>query len=107
MPAIAVPERLLQTIHRLETANEPIEDKLSRLLESEIRRRLAQYDLYNYVLVLSRQRLYGRDCEGGAWHRHPHHDPDIHDVSTEGSRPVSPEEFLVEVEQVLAVEGIL
>lgn len=63
--------------------------------------------LYNYVLVLSRQRFYGRDCEGGDWHRHPHHDADTHDVSPEGSRPVSPEEFLVEVEQVLTAEGIL
>lgn len=47
MPAIAVPERLLETIHRLEATDEPVEDKLSRVLESEIRRRLAQYEMTN------------------------------------------------------------
>ena len=59
MPAIAVPERLLQTIHRLETANEPIEDKLSRLLESEIRRRLAQYEMTDRLF----QKKYGISLE--------------------------------------------
>jgi hypothetical protein len=47
MPGNAVPERLLETIHRLEATDEPVEDKLSRVLESEIRRRLAQYEMTN------------------------------------------------------------
>jgi hypothetical protein len=67
----------------------------------------AARDLYSYTLVCSRQRLYGRDCEGGPWHRHPYQDSASHNMSPEGARPVSPEEFLEEAEQILATEGIL
>ena len=64
-------------------------------------------DLYSYALVLHRQRLYGRDCEGGIWHRHPHHNPADHDISPEGSKPISIEAFLTEAEHILMDEGIL
>lgn len=37
-----------------------------------------QKGLFSFTLVLNRARIYGRDCEGGVWHRHPRHAPDTH-----------------------------
>ena len=61
----------------------------------------------SYALVLGESRIYGRDCDGGAWHRHPYENPDSHDFGPEGSREVSLNEFLIEVQQILEREGIL
>ena len=55
----------------------------------------------NFVLILGRQRLYARDCVGGAWHRHSYGDPDAHDFSAEGARPVTVMEFLAEVQELI------
>ena len=55
----------------------------------------------NLVLVLGQQRLYARDCVGGAWHRHPSSDPDAHDSSDEGARLITLEEFLTEVQELV------
>jgi len=55
----AIPQKLLQTIHRLETADEPLENKLFHLLESEIRRRLARYEMSNRLF----QRKYGMSLD--------------------------------------------
>lgn len=63
--------------------------------------------LISYTLVLDRTRIYGRDCDGGQWHRHPYSAPDSHDFSGEGSRPVTLSEFLAETQQILEVSGIL
>ncbi len=35
----------------------------------------------NYVLVGWDNRLFGRDCIGGSWHRHPFENPQAHDTS--------------------------
>jgi hypothetical protein len=61
----------------------------------------------SYALVLGETRIYGRNCDGGTWHRHPYEDPESHDFSPEGSREVSLNEFLIEVQQILEREGIL
>jgi len=61
----------------------------------------------NCVLVLGRQRLYARDCVGGVWHRHPYDDPDAHDFSSEGARPVTMVEFLIEVQELVEEAGLL
>lgn len=53
------------------------------------------------ALVFHGQRLYGRDCEAGHWHRHPAHNPAAHDFSPEGVQAVSVEEFLAQVQDVL------
>ncbi|MEI2692894.1 MAG: hypothetical protein V9H69_25530 [Anaerolineae bacterium] len=63
--------------------------------------------LASYTLVLSRSRIYGRDCEGGLWHRHPAEAPEQHDFSTEGQRAVTLDEFLREAQQVLQDRGLL
>ena len=59
------------------------------------------------ALIYRGQRLYGRDREGGQWHRHPFENPMEHDFSPEGSREVSLEEFLEEVQEVLEREGLI
>lgn len=59
------------------------------------------------VLVYRRERLYGRDCESGSWHRHPIEDPAAHDVSPEGQRAVSIDEFLGEVQDILIRENLI
>ncbi len=66
-----------------------------------------QKQIISYTLVLHRSRIFGRDCEGGMWHRHPHTAPDRHDFSLEGQRAVSLNEFLRETQQLLYIEGIL
>ncbi len=64
-------------------------------------------NLINFVLVAGGERIYGRDCDGGSWHRHPYEAPDGHDFSPEGIRPVELAEFLQEVQEILHHEGIL
>ena len=59
------------------------------------------------VLVHHRQRIYGRDCEAGRWHRHPVDDPDMHDTSPEGARTVKVEEFLAEVQDILVKANLV
>jgi len=54
MSVIAMSEKLLRIIDRLE-AGEDIETKLSKMIENEIRRRLARYELTNSLL----QKKYG------------------------------------------------
>jgi hypothetical protein len=59
------------------------------------------------ALIYRGQRLYGRDREGGQWHRHPFENPMEHDFSAEGSREVSLEEFLEEVREILERGGLI
>ncbi len=66
-----------------------------------------QNGLISYTLIMNRTRIYGRDCDGGVWHRHPRHAPDSHDFSTEGSRVVTLPHFLAEAQQILQDEGLL
>ena len=61
----------------------------------------------NYVLVGWNNRLYGRDCIGGSWHRHPFENPQTHDITDEGTKTVTPEEFLDEVVELLLKEELL
>ncbi len=42
----------------------------------------------------------------GVWHRHPVANPDFHNTSAEGRRPVTLEEFMDEVEQVIDELGL-
>lgn len=61
----------------------------------------------SYAVVFNRARIFGRDCDGGSWHRHPPATPDQHDFSPEGQRAVSLDEFLKETQQVLQDKGLL
>jgi len=61
----------------------------------------------NYVLIGWNNRLYGRDCIGGSWHRHPFHDPHLHDTTDDGVKKVTPEDFLDEVFEILLKEKML
>lgn len=65
-----------------------------------------QKQLTSYALVFNRARIYGRDSEGGRWHRHPAGAPDQHDFSLEGQQPTSLDEFLKETQQVLQDQGL-
>lgn len=66
-----------------------------------------QKSVYSYTLVLNRARIYGRDSQGGDWHRHPYGDSESHDHSSEGRVGVTLTQFLGEVQQILQVEGLL
>ena len=63
--------------------------------------------LYSYTLILDHMRIFGRDCDGGRWHRHPYGVAETHDFGPEGARPIVLAEFLGEALQILAGEGIL
>ncbi len=66
-----------------------------------------QKSLVSYTLILNRTRIYGRDCDGGGWHRHPYDAPETHDFSDEGSLEVSLSEFLAEAQYILQSSGVL
>ena len=66
-----------------------------------------QKNIKSYVVVSGNQRLFGRDCDGGAWHSHLIENPDGHDFSEDGAREVSLEDFLYEVSEKLVLLGIL
>lgn len=61
----------------------------------------------NYVLVGWERRLYGRDCVGGKWHRHPFENQDAHETAGEAGKAVTPEEFLDDVFEILLREGLV
>jgi hypothetical protein len=51
----------------------------------------------NLVLIFRGKRIYGRDEFHGVWHRHPESNPNYHDTSIDGIRPVTLPRFLKEV----------
>ncbi|MCZ7380992.1 MAG: hypothetical protein O8C64_05410 [Candidatus Methanoperedens sp.] len=61
----------------------------------------------NYVLVGWENRLYGRDCVGGDWHKHPFDNPEAHDRTGDGTNYVTPEEFLDEAFGILLKEKLI
>lgn len=63
--------------------------------------------IINFALVGGTGRAYGRDCDGGGWHRHPFDKPEGHDFSDEGSLESDIDGFLEEVQDFLLRHGIL
>lgn len=61
-----------------------------------------RFDTTNMVLIYNNKRIYARDQLNGVWHRHPMHDPTIHDTSSAGQQATTLEQFLDEVEATLA-----
>ncbi len=61
----------------------------------------------NYVLMGWNNRLYGRDCVGGNWHRHPFENPQAHEIVGEGAEDATPEDFLDEVFEILLREKLV
>lgn len=59
------------------------------------------------ALVYQGRRLYGRDCENWRWHRHPAAAPETHDFSSEGTKAITIEDFLLEAGQVLTGCGLI
>ncbi len=66
-----------------------------------------QKNVVSYVLIMANHRMYGRDRDGGFWHRHTVENPDSHDFSEEGSREITLDEFLLEVGNILVRLGIV
>lgn len=62
-----------------------------------------RFDTTNFVLIYNQRRIYARDQITSNWHRHPAANPQSHDFSTEGQRAVDLQEFLDEVETVMAL----
>ena len=56
---------------------------------------------FSLALIGPTGRLYGRDREHGAWHRHPFEQPDHHEPTPEGISPRPIHQFLAEIEQIL------
>ena len=65
-----------------------------------------RYGTSNFALIHRGRRLYARDELAGEWHRHPAPDPSQHDTSADGQRQVTLEEFLNEVESILAEQSL-
>jgi len=61
----------------------------------------------NYVLIGWNRRLFGRDCVGGVWHKHPFENPENHDFSEDGKREVSISDFFEEVFNLLKENGLI
>ncbi|WP_129677295.1 hypothetical protein [Candidatus Chloroploca sp. Khr17] len=62
---------------------------------------------WSMALIGPTGRLYGRDLEHGAWHRHPFGQPNVHEATPEGvsHRPVI--QFMSEVEQLLVEHELI
>ncbi len=65
-----------------------------------------RFNTTNLVLIQAGRRIFARDELGGVWHRHPVADPGFHNASAEGRKPVTLEEFMDEVEQVIDELGL-
>jgi hypothetical protein len=61
-----------------------------------------RFQTTNLVLIHNGNRLFARDEVDGHWHRHIHSAPEEHDFSVEGQRAIKLQEFLDEVEKILA-----
>ncbi len=61
-----------------------------------------RFQTTNLVLIHNGSRLFARDEVDGRWHRHVHTAPEEHDFSLEGQRGIELQEFLDEVEKILA-----
>lgn len=61
----------------------------------------------SFALILGGRRIYGRDEQGGSWHRHPPEDPENHDESEEGRRAVTLKEFWIEALGIVSSLGLL
>ena len=59
--------------------------------------------LKNYVVLLSGQRVFGIDCDGGRWHLHPWDDPNGHKYT----KKVSLRDFLFQVYKELQKKQLL
>lgn len=57
--------------------------------------------LLSFALVWEGTRVFGRDCDGGVWHRHPFEAPETHDFTSDGQKAVTLRGFLTEVEGML------
>ena len=66
-----------------------------------------RYGTTNYTLILENERIYGRDCYGGKWHLHPCEEPGKHDLSENGKRCLSIEDFVNDVEEILTKLNLL
>jgi hypothetical protein len=61
----------------------------------------------NFALISPGQRIFGRDSEGGMWHKHPFESPESHESEGDAGRRVSLTEFVSEVEEILLKESLL
>ncbi len=59
------------------------------------------------VLVGWENRLFGRDCVGGDWHKHPFDNPEDHDRTGDGTSNATPEESLDEVFEISLKEKLV
>jgi len=61
----------------------------------------------NFALVSLGQRIFGKDSEGGTWHKHPFEAPERHEFVGDAGKPVTLTEFVMEVEELLLKESLL
>lgn len=61
-----------------------------------------RFQTTNLALIHNGSRLFARDEVDGRWHMHVHTAPEEHDCSLEGQRGIELQEFLDEVEKILA-----
>ncbi|GAB6274999.1 MAG: hypothetical protein STSR0004_18640 [Peptococcaceae bacterium] len=66
-----------------------------------------RYGTINYTLILENERIYGRDCYEGKWHLHPYDEPSKHDLSENGKKNLSIENFVNEAEEILTKLNLL
>lgn len=48
----------------------------------------------SYTLIINDMRIFGKDCMFSNWHTHPYENPESHDESEEGGKPVTVREFI-------------
>jgi len=61
----------------------------------------------NYVLIGWNRRLFGRDCVGSVWHKHPFENPEDHDFSEDGKREISISDFFEKAFKLLNENNLI
>jgi hypothetical protein len=64
-------------------------------------------DKLNFALISLGQRIFGRDSEGGSWHKHPFASPESHELEGDAGKAVTLTELVMEVEELLLKEFLL
>ncbi len=67
----------------------------------------AKSDTLYMALIEGRRRMFGIDCDNGAWHIHPYEAVEKHEPLREGLEPKPLLKFLAQVEHLLLEKEIL
>lgn len=107
-------KEVLERVWFVQSLVEEERTKITLSLRLNIRQNLfvqifmgTQADVLYLSLIKNEQRIFGIDKEDGGWHKHPYHNPNLHEPLTEGLEPKPLFTFMSRVEQLLLEHDLL